>query len=130
MSVEVLCNKSFSQVDREVIDVLVEFQQAMVDGNSDKLNGILSEDFQLANLFAKPLSKSEVVAMVEDKTLDYSKSDILDPTILWDDDYNASLIADIRITAKIHGNERRWISKSVVSFQKTDGNWRIVGWEN
>lgn len=130
MSVEVLCEKSFSEVDGEIIEKLVEFYEALVEGNADKLGGIVSDDFELANMFAQKQSKSEFISMVEDKVLDFSKSDIMDPTILWDDENAASLVGDIRLTAKINGNERRWISKAVVNFKKTDGKWHITGWEN
>ena len=130
MSVEVLCEKSFSEVDGEIIEKLVEFYEALIEGNADKLGGIVSDDFELANMFAQKHSKSEFISMVEDKVLDFSKSDIMDPTILWDDENAASLVGDIRLTAKINGNERRWISKAVVSFKKTDGKWHITGWEN
>lgn len=130
MSVEVLCEKSFSEVDEEIIGRLVEFHEALVDGEIDVLNEILSDDFELCNMFAKKQSKGDFVSMVDDGTLDFSKSDIMDPTILWDDENAASVICDIRMTAKVHGNERRWISKSVVSFRRTDGNWHLTFWES
>lgn len=43
---------------------------------------------------------------------------------------NRILIGDVRLTAKINGNERRWISKTVVSFRKADGKWVVTGWQN
>ena len=125
-----MCEKSFSEVDGEIIEKLVEFYEALVEGNADELTSIVSDDFELANMFAQKQSKSEFISMVKDKVLDFSKSDIMDPTILWDDENAASLVGDIRLTAKINGNERRWISKAVVSFKKADGKWYITGWEN
>lgn len=130
MSVEVLCEKSFSQVDEEIIGVLVEFHEALIGGDVSKLNEIVSDDFELSNVFAEKQSKGDFISLVEDGSLDFSKSDIMEPTILWDDENAASLIGDIRMTAEINGNERRWISKAVVSFQKLDGKWCISGWEN
>ena len=91
MSVEVLCEKSFSEVDEEIIDVLVEFHEAMIGGDVSRLNEIISDDFELSGMFAQKQSKGDFVSMVEDGTLDLSKSDIMDPTILWDDE-NAFLI--------------------------------------
>lgn len=130
MSVEVLCEKSFSQVDEEIIAALVEFHEALIGGDVSKLNEIVSDDFELSNVFAEKQSKGDFISLVEDGSLDFSKSDIMEPTILWDDENAASLIGDIRMTAEINGNERRWISKAVVSFQKLDGKWCISGWEN
>ena len=130
MTVEVLCEKSFSEVDGQVIDRLVEFHEALIGGDIEKLNEIILDDFELCNMFAKKQSKSDFISMIEDGSLDFSKSDIMDPTILWDDDDAASVICDMRLTAKIHGNERRWILKAVVSFRKADGNWFVVGWDS
>lgn len=130
MSVEVLCEKSFSEVDGQVIDALVEFHEAMIEADVSRLNEIVLDDFELSGMFAGKQSKSDFVSMVGDGTLDFSKSDIMDPTILWDDEDAASLIGDLRLTAKINGNERRWISKAAISFKKADGKWGISGWEN
>ena len=129
MSVEVMCEKSFCEVDREIIDRFVQLQKALIDADAEKLNEILSDDFKLANVFTKKQSKNEFISMVGDNTLDYSKSDIMEPTILWDDENTASLVSDVRLTAKINGSERRWISKTVVSFKKIDEKWCIVSWD-
>lgn len=130
MSVEVLCEKSFSEVDGQVIDALVEFHEALIEADVARLDDIVLDDFELSGMFAQKQSKSDFISMVGDGTLDFSKSDIMDPTILWDDEDAASLIGDLRLTAKINGNERRWISKAVVSFKKLDGKWGICGWDN
>ena len=123
MSVEVLCDKSFSQVDEEIIDRMVEFHEALIGANVDKLDEIVFDDFELSGLFAKKLSKDEFFSMIEDSTLDFSKSDIMEPTILWDGDDAASVVGDMRLTAKINGNERRWISKAVVSFNSRENEY-------
>ena len=130
MSVEVMCEKSFSEVDRQIVDRFVELQKALINADEDKLNEILCDKFKLVNVFASEKSKGEFIAMIEDKILDYSKSDIMEPTILWDDEDSASLTGDVRLTAKINGSERRWISKTVVSFKKSDGKWCAVSWDN
>ena len=124
-----MCEKSFCEVDREIIDRFVQLQKALIDADAEKLNEILSDDFKLANVFTKKQSKNEFISMVGDNTLDYSKSDIMEPTILWDDENTASLVSDVRLTAKINGSERRWISKTVVSFKKIDEKWCIVSWD-
>lgn len=130
MTVELMCEKTFSEVDGEIIDCFVDFQNALIDKDLDKLDSILLDTFELANMFGEIQSKDDFISKVRQEILDVSKSDIMDPTILWDDENTASLIADVRLTAKIHGNERRWISKTVVSFQKVDGCWNISGWDN
>ena len=47
----------------------------------------------------KTQSKEEFIGEVMDGTLNYCRSEIEDSTILWDDE-NASLIADVTLTAK------------------------------
>ena len=130
MSAEVICEKSFSDADGEIVDCFVEFQNALIDGNLDALKSVLSDDFQLMGMFGENRSREDLISKVSEKILDFSKSDIVEPTILFDDEDTASLIGDVRLTAKINGNERRWISKTVVSFRKADGKWVVTGWQN
>ena len=47
VDVELLCEKSFSGADQEIVDKFVEFQQALIEANVDKLNEILLDDFIL-----------------------------------------------------------------------------------
>lgn len=35
---ELICEKSFSDVDMEVLDRFIEFQSALIDKNEEKLN--------------------------------------------------------------------------------------------
>lgn len=128
--VELISKKSFCDDEREVIDAFANFQKAVIDKNIDELNNVILNGFELGGMFADKLSKSDFVSKIEDGTLDYSKSDIIEPTILFDDENNVSLIGDVRLTAKIHGNERRWISKTAVNFHKVNGKWCICSWDN
>ena len=54
----------------------------------------------------------------------------MDPTILFDEGNNASLIAKVRLTAKVNGRELRWISNTVASFEKIDENWHLSKWDS
>ena len=54
----------------------------------------------------------------------------MDPTILFDDDFSASLISKVRLTAKVNGRELRWISNTVANFKKIDEIWYVVGWDS
>lgn len=107
-NVELICEKSFSNVDNEIINRFVEFQQALIDKNESKLSEIILDDYQLVHMSGKTQSKEEFIAEVMDGTLNYYKSEILDPTILWDDDENASMIADVTLTAKVYGINGKW----------------------
>ena len=130
MSVELLCEKSFSGADQEIVDKFVEFQNALIESNVDKLNEIILDDFKFTQAPNISQTKKEFLSEIEEGSLDFSKSDIMDPTILFDDDNSASLISKVRLTAKVNGRELRWISNTVANFKRIDEIWYIIGWEN
>lgn len=129
-NVNLMCGKSFSEVDQEIVDMFMEFQQALIDKDLDKINEMILDVSEFINVMGKFQSKNEFIAQIDDGPLSYSSFDILNPTILFDDDNSASLIANIRLAVEINGKELRVISNSVVSFQKTDGKWHLVKWDN
>jgi hypothetical protein len=128
--VELLCEKSFSGADQEIVDRFVEFQHALIEADIDKLDEILLDDFKFNQVPNKSQVKSEFISEIEEGSFDFSRSDIMNPTILFDDDDSASLISKVRLTAKVNGRELRWISDTVVNFKKIDGIWHIVGWDS
>lgn len=129
-NVEIICKKSFSGVDGEILDRFVEFQNALIDKDEDKLNEIIQDDYELVHMSGKTQSKQEFIAEVMNGTLNYFKSEIEEPTILWDDDNNASLIADVTLTARVYGAEGKWTLDTVVNFVKTADKWFIGKWDN
>ena len=130
VDVELLCDKSFSGADQEIVDKFVELQTALIEANIDKLNEILSDDFMFTQASKMSQTKAEFISSIEEGSLDFSKSDIMDPTILFDDDSSASLISRVRLTAKVNDRELRWISNSVANFTRVEGVWHISGWDN
>ena len=128
-NVNLICNKSFSGADQEIVDSFIDFQQALIDKNLDKLNEIILDNDDFVNLIG-PQSKSEFICDVSNDILKFNTCEILDPTILFDDDKSASLIAKVRLTVEINDKELRVISDSVVSFEKIDENWCIDKWDN
>ena len=51
--VKLICDKSFSEVDQEVVDCFIEFQQALIDNDSDRLNEIVLDGVEFTNLIGK-----------------------------------------------------------------------------
>lgn len=129
-NVELICEKSFSNVDCEIINRFIEFQQALIDKNEDKLNEIIQEDYELVHMSGKTQSKKEFIEEVMNGTLNYFKSEIEEPTILWDDEENVSLVGDVTLTAKVYGIDGKWTLNTVVNFVKIDGNWYLGRWDN
>lgn len=129
-NVELICEKSFSNVDCGIINRFIEFQQALIDKNEDKLNEIIQEDYELVHMSGKTQSKKDFIEEVMNGTLNYFKSEIEDPTILWDDEENASLVGDVTLTAKVYGIDGKWTLNTVVNFVKIGGNWYLGRWDN
>ena len=127
--VKLICDKSFSEVDQEVVYCFIEFQQVLIDNDSNRLNEIVLDGGEFTNLIGKAQSKKEFLSQVTEEILVFTDSEILDPTILFDDEDTASLIATVRLTIKFYGNDRKMISNNVASFQKTDGKWHISKWD-
>lgn len=128
-NVELNCKKSFSDTDLEIINRFMEFQQALID-KDEKLNEIIDDNYELVHMSGKRQSKSEFIEEVMDGTLNYFKSEIEEPTILWDDENNASFIGDVTLTAKVYGIEGKWTLNTVVNFIKVDDIWYIGNWDN
>lgn len=130
VDVELLCAKSFSGADQEIVDRFVELQQVLIEGDIEKLDEILSEDFEFTQVPNKSQTKDEFIAEINDGNMNFSKSDIMDPTILFDDDESASMISKVRLTAEVNGRELRWISNTVANFRKAGEIWQVVGWDS
>ena len=129
-NVNLMCEKSFSEADQKIVDRLMELQQALIEGDLDKLDGMILNVDDFINVIGKYQSKSEFISQIRDDTLTYSNFDILNPTVLFDGDNSASLIANIRMSVEINGKELRVISNSVEKKKKIDGKWNICKWEN
>lgn len=128
--VEIICDKSSSDVDSEILDRFVEFQQAIIDKDEAKLDEILTEKYELVHMSGKRQTKQEFISEIMDGTLNYYKSEIIDPTILWDDKERATLVADVALTAKVYGINGKWTLDTTVDFEKVDGKWYFTKWDN
>lgn len=128
--VNLICEKSFSEDDGEIVERFIDFQNALIEKDSDKLNDIIADECELKHLSGKSQSKTEFIQDIEEGNLIYTDFEVFEPTVLFDDENTASLIANVRITGELRGSMRRWISNAVVSFIKSDGKWCIGSWEN
>ncbi|WP_407413751.1 nuclear transport factor 2 family protein [Methanobrevibacter sp.] len=127
--VEILSNRTFGGADKEVLDCFVEYQQALIDKNDVKLNELMDKDYVLTHMSGKKQTKEEFIGEVMDGTLNYFKSEIHDPNILFDDDENATLISDVTLGARVYGVESKWTINTVMDFKKINGRWIIGKWD-
>ncbi len=129
-NVELICDKSFSDVDFEIINRFIEFQHALIDKDFDKLDEIILDGYELVHMSGKTQNKNEFISEIMDNTLNYYESEIIEPTILFDDENTATLIADVSLTAKVYGIRGKWTLNTIASFQKIDGKWYFGKWDN
>lgn len=129
IDVEILSNRTFGGVEREVLDCFVEYQQALIDKNEVKLNELMDKDYVLTHMSGKKQTKEEFIGEVMDGTLNYFKSEIHDPNILFDDDENATLISDVTLSARVYGVKSKWTINTVMDFKKINGRWIIGKWD-
>ena len=127
--VEILSNRTFGGVEREVLDCFVEYQQALINKNEVKLNELMDKDYVLTHMSGKKQTKEEFIGEVMDGTLNYFKSEIHDPNILFDDDENATLISDVTLSARVYGVKSKWTINTVMDFKKINGRWIIGKWD-
>ena len=128
--VELICEKSFREIDTEILNRFIEFQQALIDKDAARLNEILTDKYELVHMSGKKQTKEEFISEIMDGTLNYYRSEIIEPTILWDDEQRATLVGDVRLTAKVYGIEGKWTLNTTVDFEKIDGKWYYTKWDN
>ena len=70
-NVNLMCEKSFSEADQKIVDRLMELQQALIEGDLDKLDGMILDVDDFINVIGKYQSKSEFISQIRDDTLKF-----------------------------------------------------------
>ncbi|MBR0369650.1 MAG: nuclear transport factor 2 family protein [Methanobrevibacter sp.] len=127
--VEILSKRNFDGAEKEVLECFVEYQQALIDKNDAKLDELMADDYILTHMSGKKQTKAQFIDEVMDGTLNYFKSVIHEPSILFDEDENATLISDVTLTARVYGASGAWTVDTVMDFKKINGKWIIGKWD-
>ncbi len=130
MDVDVINKKELSELQEEVLERFIEFQQAMIDKDERALNEILSDNYTLTHMSGKKQTKQEYIDEIMDGTLNYYKSTINNPRISMHDDTKATFNADVTLDAKVYGMKGTWTLQSEQTMEKIDGIWYISKWDN
>ena len=48
--VEIISKRTFDGADKEVLDCFVQYQQALIDKDEDKLNELMADDYILTHM--------------------------------------------------------------------------------
>ena len=130
---EIIDAKRMAPIAPEIDQCKMIMSSAIISPN-DLQNGEFIFSFNnvpaLVNDKELGLAIAELYSKFFNDTLKFNISEILDPTILFDDEDSASLIAKVRLTVEVNDKELRVISDSVVSFVKIETKWYISNWDN
>lgn len=130
MDIDVINKKELSELQEEVLERFIEFQQAMIDKDEGALNEILSDNYTLTHMSGKKQTKQEYIDEIMDGTLNYYKSTINNPRISMHDDTKATFNADVTLDAKVYGMKGTWTLQSEQTMEKINGIWYISKWDN
>ena len=103
MSVFVVDKGNLNDDQEEVLERFIEFQYAMIEKDSEKLNELLGDNYTLTHMSGKTQTKDEYIGEIMDGTLNYYKSTINNPIIMIREKDKALLKADVTLDAKVYG---------------------------
>ena len=129
MNVSIINEKELTQEQKEVLNRFVEFQKAMIEKDSEKLNELMLDNYTLTHMSGKTQTKEEYINEIMDGTLNYYKSIIDNPTITVDDK-KAVLKADVTLDAKVYGIKGTWTLHSEQTMEKINEKWYLSKWYN
>lgn len=129
MNVSIINEKELTREQKEVLNRFFEFQKAMIEKDSEKLNELMQDNYTLTHMSGKTQTKEEYIDEIMDGTLNYYKSIIDNPTITVDDN-KAVLKADVTLDAKVYGIKGTWTLHSEQTMEKINGKWYLSKWYN
>lgn len=126
--VSVINSGNLDKSQLEVLQRFEEFQMAMINKDSDKLNEIISDNYTLTHMSGKTQTKEEFIDEILKGILNYYASKIYEPEITVSDNY-ARLIADVELDAKVYGIKGSWTLKTDVQMKKINSKWLLNDWK-
>ncbi|MBE6509017.1 MAG: nuclear transport factor 2 family protein [Methanobrevibacter sp.] len=129
MNVSVINKKQLTQDQEDVLGRFIEFQRAMIEKDSEKLNEIMNDNYTLTHMSGKTQTKEEYVDEIMDGTLNYYESTIDNPSITIKGN-KALLKADVTLDAKVYGMKGTWTLHSRQTMEKIGEKWYLSKWEN
>ena len=130
MNVSVINKRNLTDIQEDVLERFMDFQEAMIEKDLEKLNEIICDNYTLTHMSGKTQTKQEFIDEIMDGTLNYFKSTIDNPDITILDDNKAVFKADVTLDAKVYGMKGTWTLHSRQTMEKIDGRWHISKWDN
>ena len=130
MKVSVVNKKNLTRSQKEVLERFIDFQEAMIEKDFDKLDEILNDNYTLTHMSGKIQTKHEYINEIMDGTLNYYKSTINNPSITIIEKTKAIFKADVTLDAKVYGIKGTWTLHSEQTMEKINDTWHISKWDN
>lgn len=126
--VKLLFENNFENEEREVIDKLIQLQEALMFKDIDKLDELFDDSFVLIRGSGRKESKTEFLTDISDDVLHYRESKIEVPSIKIKGD-KASIITIVDLRTCLLGVQSIWNLDSKFGLKKIDDDWYFVKWD-
>ena len=126
--VKLLFENNFENGEREVIDKLIQLQEALMFKDIDKLDELFDDSFVLIRGSGRKESKTEFLTDISDDVLHYRESKIEVPSIKIKGD-KASIITIVDLRTCLLGVQIIWNLDSKFGLKKIDDDWYFVKWD-
>ena len=130
MNVSVINKRNLTDIQEDVLERFMDFQEAMIEKNLEKLNEIICDNYTLTHMSGKTQTKQEFIDEIMYGTLNYYKSTINNPDIKVCGENKAILKADVTLDAKVYGIKGTWTLHSQQTLEKINNKWYISKWDN
>lgn len=130
MNVSVINKRNLTDIQEDVLERFMDFQEAMIEKDLEKLNEIICDNYTLTHMSRKTQTKQEFIDEIMDGTLNYYKSTINNPDIILFGENKAIFKADVTLDAKVYGMKGTWTLHSQQTLEKINDKWYISKWDN
>ncbi len=126
--VELLFENNYENGEKEVIDKLIQLQEALMFKDIDKLDKLFDDSFVLIRGSGREETKTEFLTDIEDDVLHYRESKIEVPSIKISDE-KASIITIVNLRTCLLGVQSIWNLDSKFTLKKINDDWYFVKWD-
>jgi hypothetical protein len=126
--VKLMFDNNFENEEREVMDKLVQLQEALMSKDIKKLDKLFDDSFVLIRGSGRKESKTEFLTDIQEDVLHYRESKIEVPSIKIKDE-KASIITIVDLRTCLLGVQSIWNLDSKFSLRKINDDWYFVKWD-
>lgn len=130
INIKVMTKTEYDTKQQEVLERFKQFQQALIDKDEETLTQIIADSYTLTHMSGKTQTKQEFINEINDGTLNYYTSTVIEPEITIENEAYARIVADVKLDAKVYGITGTWTLSTDITMKKVDNDWIIDKWDN